>query len=55
MNILSYAFVGGSGAEPPEAREISRIVLENPMETIIFLKYFMNSERILFISNAIFI
>ena len=38
--ILPYPFVGGSRAKPPEAKELSKIVLENPMETSNFFAKF---------------
>ena len=47
-----YAFVGGSGAEPPEASEIIKNLVEKSMETCKLLKTFMNSERIFLLETA---
>ena len=38
-----YGFVGGSGADPPEASENIKKLVEKSMETCKILKIFINS------------
>ena len=45
-----YAFVGGSGAKPPEASDIFKNLVEKSMETC-KLKVFMNYESIFYLKS----
>ena len=44
-----YACRGGSGAEPSEASEIIKNIVEKSMETCILLKIFINYESMYFL------
>ena len=46
-----YAFVGGSGAEPPGPSEIIKNLVEKSMETCKRLKIFMNYESIFYLKS----
>ena len=46
-----YAFVGGSGAEPIEASEIIKKLVEKSMETCKILKIFMNHLSIFYFKS----